>query len=81
MAEKHMKVREKHIQRIIERAKSLYKNKNLKLDIKEKDDIERGFQAYFADLHSLSFFEPFGMYCPLTIDQIQQTRKKIPHCC
>jgi len=28
-----------------------------------------------------SFFEPFGMYCPLTIDQIHQTRKSIPHCC
>ena len=22
-----------------------------------------------------SFFEPFGMYCPLTIDQIHQTEK------
>lgn len=28
-----------------------------------------------------SFFEPFGMYCPLTIDQIHRTRNSIPHCC
>lgn len=26
-----------------------------------------------------SFFEPFGMCCPL--DQIHRTRKSIPHCC
>jgi len=51
LAEKQMKAREERMQRIIEQAQSLYKNKNLKLDIKDKDDIERGFQAYFADLY------------------------------
>jgi len=53
LAEKQMKAREERMQRIIEQAQSLYKNKNLKLDIKDKDDIERGFQAYFADLYDL----------------------------
>ena len=24
----------------------------------------------------ITFFEPFGMYCPLTIDQIHRTREK-----
>ena len=35
----------------------------------------------FFLLSALPFFEPFGMYCPLTIDQIHRKRKSIPHCC
>ena len=30
---------------------------------------------FFILLSYLPFFEPFGMYCPLTIDQIHQTEK------
>ncbi|KAI3772885.1 hypothetical protein L6452_04079 [Arctium lappa] len=51
LAEKHSQAYEKKIQEIVNRAKALYANGGLDLNIKEEADIERGVQSFFADLY------------------------------
>jgi hypothetical protein len=77
LADKHMKVCEKHIQRIIERAQFLYENKNLELDIKEKDDIERGVQSYFADIYDFPSKESRRKHLNEVLKTIGKERSRI----
>nr|YP_010194791.1 hypothetical protein LK293_mgp104 [Arctium tomentosum]QZZ81530.1 hypothetical protein [Arctium tomentosum] len=51
LAEKHSQAYDKKIQEIVNRAKALYANGGLDLNIKEEADIERGVQSFFADLY------------------------------
>nr|GEY18452.1 DNA-dependent RNA polymerase, mitochondrial [Tanacetum cinerariifolium] len=51
LADKHSLAFDERIQEIIDRAKALYANKDLDIQIKEEADIERGVQSFFADIY------------------------------
>ncbi|GJX89886.1 DNA-dependent RNA polymerase [Tanacetum coccineum] len=51
LADKHSLACDERIQEIVDRAKALYANKDLDIQIKEEADIERGVQSFFADIY------------------------------
>nr|GFC64235.1 hypothetical protein [Tanacetum cinerariifolium] len=54
LADKHLLACDERIQEIIDRAKALYANKDLDIQIKEEADIERGVQSFFADIYKFN---------------------------
>nr|GEY72659.1 hypothetical protein [Tanacetum cinerariifolium] len=51
LADKHSLAFDERIQESIDRAKALYANKDLDIQIKKEADIERGVQSFFADIY------------------------------
>ncbi|GKF53771.1 hypothetical protein Tco_0160681 [Tanacetum coccineum] len=51
LVDKHSLACDERIQEIIDRAKALYANKDLDIQIKEEAAIERGVQSFFADIY------------------------------
>ena len=51
--EKHFVRCDRRIGAIFEKARAMYRDGRLALDIEDESDIQRGLGAYFADLHDL----------------------------
>ena len=51
--EKHFARCDRRIGAIFEKARAMYRDGRLALDIEDESDIQRGLGAYFADLHDL----------------------------